>query len=107
MMAPLLVACLLTMALETTFFALFRGTCRWDFLALCLAVNMTTNLTLNTVLLFTGRSGSTVYLLEMVVVAVEYGVYALGIGGSRKLFFQTLAANILSYTLGGLLFGLV
>lgn len=97
----------MTIACETAFFALFRGTRRWDFLALCMAVNLTTNLALNTVLLITGHSKLTVYPLETVVVAMEYGVYALGTGGSRKLFFLTLAANILSYTLGGLLFGFV
>ena len=107
MMAPLLKACFLTMAVETALFTLFRETRRWAFLALCLAVNVATNLTLNCVLLLTGWSGLAVYPLELVVVAVEYGAYALGTGRSQKLFVLTLAANVLSYTLGGLLFGFV
>lgn len=46
-----------------------------------------------------------VYPLELAVVAAEYSVYALACGRSRRLFLLTLAANVLSYSLGLLIFG--
>ena len=103
----LLEACLLTMVAETLFFALWKDYRRWAFLALCLAVNMATNLTLNTLLLMLPWSPLIVYPLETAVVAVEYGVYAYALGRSRRLFLLTLGANALSYSLGGLLYGFV
>ena len=39
------------------------------------------------------------------MVAAEYSVYALACGRSRRLFLLTLAANVLSYSLGLLIFG--
>ena len=97
-------ACLLTVALETTFLA--STWCRRvDFLILCAAVNAATNLTLNLLIEAWGFIPLVVLLLELGVLGVEYTAYALAFGRSKRLFFLTLAANLLSYTVGGLLFG--
>ncbi len=98
-------ACLLTMALETGFFAAagFRSRA---FLGLCLAANAATNLALNLLLGSLGFSPALAVLLELGVLAAEYGAYALMLGRSKKLFLLTLAANALSLGLGGLLLGL-
>ena len=51
------------------------------------------------------RGRRAVYPLEAAVVAAEYAVYAYACGRSKKLFWLTLAANVLSYCLGLILFG--
>ena len=77
------------------------------FLGLCAAVNVASNLTLNLLLALLPCAALTwlVYPLELAVVAAEYSVYALACGRSRRLFLLTLAANVLSYSLGLLIFG--
>ena len=101
-MTQLLLSAALTAAVETLFLAAaYRREAA--FLGLCAAVN----LTLNLVLAFLPRAALTwlVYPLELAVVAAEYSVYALACGRSRRLFLLTLAANVLSYSLGLLIFG--
>ena len=99
-------ACLLTVALETAFFAAF-GCRRADFLLLCATVNAATNLTLNLLLGRWGFTPALVLALELGVLAAEYAAYALALGRSKKLFLLTLAAHVLSYTVGGLILRLV
>lgn len=103
----LALACGLTVIIETAFLALvgYRGRA---FLALCVLVNVATNLTLN--LATAPLSGVVdityfIYILEAAVVCVEYLVYALIEGRSRKLFLLTLAANAISYIAGLFIFG--
>ncbi len=96
--------CLLTVALETGFFAA-AGYRRADFLLLCAAANAATNLTLNLLISAWGFTPGLALLLELCVLAAEYGAYALALGRSKKLFLLTLAANVISYSAGGLLFG--
>lgn len=104
----LLAACLMTVAIETAFFALLGYRDR-VFLLLCICVNGATNLSLNLLLLLADCLGLTlrwlVYLLEAVVVAAEFLVYGAVRGKSWNLFLLTLAANALSYGVGLLLFG--
>lgn len=106
MNVELLWAALLTVAVETVFFAV---TYRRDaaFLVLCAALNIATNLALNLLLscLPQGELHWLIYPLELAVVAIEYAVYAYACGRSKKLFLLTLAANVLSYCLGLALFG--
>lgn len=104
-MTQLLLSAGLTAAVETLFLAAYRRGAA--FLGLCAAVNVASNLTLNLVLAFLPRAALTwlVYPLELAVVAAEYSVYALACGRSRRLFLLTLAANVLSYSLGLLIFG--
>ena len=104
-MTQLLLSAALTAAVETMFLA---AAYRRDaaFLGLCAAVNVASNLTLNLLALLP-RAALTwlIYPLELAVVAAEYSVYALACGRSRRLFLLTLAANVLSYSLGLLIFG--
>ena len=106
MSLELLWAALLTVAVETVFFAV---TYRRDaaFLVLCAALNIATNLALNLLLscLPQGELYWLIYPLELAVVAIEYAVYTYACGGSKKLFLLTLAANVLSYCIGLALFG--
>ncbi len=99
-------AALITVAVETLFFALLY---RRDaaFLVLCAALNLATNLALNLALAYLPRGSLSllVYPLEALVVLVEYAVYAFACARSKRLFFLTLAANVLSYCLGLLIFG--
>lgn len=100
----LLIACVLTVLIETPVFLLagYRGR---DELTVIVCANIVTNLTLNlcAAFLFPQR-GAAEYLAELVVVGAEYTAYALAFGRSRRLFLLTLAANCLSYGLGFLIF---
>ena len=100
------VACLLTLLIETPLFYLWGWRDRRD-VTVVVCVNVISNLLLNLTLLlaFPGRgAGHWVYLLEALVVAGEYAVYALASRPSWKLLLQTFAANLLSYTIGLLIF---
>ena len=100
------VACLLTVLIETPLFYLFGWRDRGA-VTVVVCVNVISNLLLNLTLLldFPGRgAGNWVYLLEALVVAGEYAVYALASRPSWKLLLQTFAANLLSYALGLLIF---
>jgi len=93
-------ACALTVLIETPFLALW-GYRKRDELIIIVCANVVTNLLLN-LLLWRVPSlyGPTVYGLEALVVAVEYGIYRLAFGKRRGLLLLTLAANALSYGLG-------
>ncbi|MBE7004935.1 MAG: hypothetical protein E7425_11795 [Ruminococcaceae bacterium] len=101
----LLRACVLTVLFETPlFFA--AGYRDRDSLTVVICANVVSNLTLNLCVAFLfPERGAVEYVLEALVVAMEYAVYALAFGRSRRLFLLTLAANCLSYGLGLLLFG--
>ena len=94
-------ACLLTVLLETGLFCLL-GYREKDELMIVACANVITNLTLNlTIALFlSGGPGFWLVLLETAVVVAEYLIYASAFGASKKLFLQTLAANVLSYSAG-------
>ena len=98
-------ACLLTVVLETGLFYLL-GYREKDDLTIVACANVVTNLTLNlTIALFlSGGPGLWLALLEGLVVLAEYLIYVRAFGASKKLFLQTLAANLLSYGAGVLLF---
>ena len=98
-------ACLLTVVLETGLFYLL-GYREKDDLTIVACANVVTNLTLTlTIALFlSGGPGLWLALLEGLVVLAEYLIYARAFGASKKLFLQTLAANLLSYGAGVLLF---
>ena len=100
----MLLACALTVLIETPVF-LLAGYRKADEITTVVCANIVTNLPLNLAvwLLFPQR-GSVEYLLEALVVAAEYAVYALAFGRSRRLFLLTLLSNALSYGAGLLLF---
>ena len=98
-------ACALTVLIEGAFLALFGYRSRFA-LTVIVCANVITNLLLNVCiqLLFHGAPGPWVYLMEALVVAAEYAVYAVAFGKSLKLLALTLAANCLSYGIGLLIF---
>ncbi len=98
----LYLACGLTMAIETAYFFLigYRDRC---FLIVCLAVNAATNLSMNLILKQTGVQIGTVIIAEVIVVAVEYAVYCLVSKPSKALLIHTAIANVLSFSIGGIL----
>ena len=104
----LFVACLLTVAIETLFFAIIGYRDR-VFLLLCVLANVATNLSLNLILqllyTFGLRLSFVVYPLELLAVAAEYMIFAAIRGRSPRLLLFTFAANALSYGIGLLLFG--
>jgi hypothetical protein len=100
-------ACFLTILIETALLALF-GKRSAGFITVCVCANAATNLAIN---LSTGRLLELVdityfiYVLESAAAAAEYAVYSLLEGRSRRLFCLTLAANVLSYGAGLLIYG--
>ena len=99
----LYICCALTVVIETAFFALLGYWKEKYFLILCPAVNVATNLSINLILSFYFEWWL-VAVLEVMVVAAEYSVYAAAYGRSKKLFALTLAANIVSFTIGFIMF---
>ena len=94
---------LFTVILETAFFALV-GYRKRDFLLLCAAVNTATTLALNMVSYAAYYAPAVELLGVLVAAALEYLVYALAIGRSKKLLLLTLAANAISFLVGELYF---
>lgn len=97
-------ACALTVAVEAPFLLLCGV--RGKYCApIIICVNIVSNLLLNLVVAFILPSpGAWALLLEAAVVAAEYAVYAAAFGGSARLLALTLAANLLSYTVGLIVF---
>ena len=99
----LLVACVITVAVETAFFALL-GYRNRDSLIIVAGTNAVTNLTLNLSIWFLSLQFSRIrhFLLpfEIAVVVAEYLVYSRAFGRSKRLFWQTFAANVITFTIG-------
>ena len=102
-MILLLIACALTLLIETPFL-FFCGYKGREKLLLIVCVNLATNLTMNLCFLFFVPYGvPSVAIAEILVVAVEFFVYSAAWGRSLRLFLRTFAANALSFLLGLLL----
>jgi hypothetical protein len=101
-------ACLLTIVIETLFFAVV-GYRNRVFLLLCALSNAVTNLSLNLLLQLLYMLGAdltiAVYPLEALAVAAEYWIFAAVRGRSLRLLLLVLAANALSYGAGLLIYG--
>lgn len=102
-MSGMLLACLLTVLIETSFLALF-GWRRQQDLTVILCANVLTNLLLNLSFRL-GLPYEPVWIAagELCVLAAEYAIYARAFGPSLRLLLLTLAANVLSFGLGLLL----
>lgn len=98
-------ACLLTVLIEGAFFAVVGYRDRYS-LTVIVCANVITNLLLNLTIyfVFSGQPGLWIYGMEALVVLAEYAIYAVAFGRSLKLILLTLAANLLSYGAGLLLF---
>lgn len=103
-MAGIIKACVITVVLETAFFAVLAYRKKDDLVVIALA-NVITNLSLNLFLSFVPSAYSPVwlFLLEALVVAAEYLIFSLAFGVSARLFLLTLGANVLSFCTGLLL----
>lgn len=101
----LFVACLLTVLIETPLCWLLGWRNRNE-VTIVVCVNVVSNLLLNLTLYlaFPNGAGNWIYLLEALVVAGEYAVYALASRPGWKLFGMTFLANLVSYGLGLLFF---
>ena len=97
-------ACALTVAVETPFLLLCGVRGRYC-AVIIVCVNIVTNLLLNLfVSLVLPSPGVWALLMEAIIVGVEYAVYAAALDRSARLFVLTLAANLLSYTVGLIVF---
>lgn len=103
-------ALLLTLIFEGLVFLLFRFKNK-DFWILFFLVNVLTNLSINLILLsssfFLSYTALVIllYILEVSVIFIEYFFYTKKEGKSFRLFLSTFLANLLSYSLGLLIFG--
>ena len=103
----LLLACVLTVLIETGFFALCGYRKGWQ-IGVIVCANVVTNLALNLLLLFVlPYTVPIVLALELAVLAAEYAIYALAFGRSGRLLLLTMLANLLSFAVGGFLVQLI
>ena len=99
-MSHIVLACILTVLIETPFLALWGYRERED-LAIIACANAFTNLLLNlSFLLFLPWTPLGIAAGELAVLALECAIYARAFGPSARLFFLTLLANALSLSLG-------
>ena len=98
----LFLPCILTLALELPVFLLAGYRSRYD-LTVVTCTNVITHLTLQLLFLVLPFNALWVILLELCVLAAEYGIYSVAYAPSKKLFLLTLAANALSLGVGLLL----
>lgn len=102
-MSRLLLGCLLTVTLETALFALF-GFRDPVSLGIVACLNAVTNLGLNLALGLLGAAPWAIAVGEALVMAAEYVVCRLAFGPDRRLLPLTIAANVLSFSVGLMLF---
>ena len=95
----LFLPCVLTLLLETPVF-LLAGYRSRDEVTIVVCANVITNLTLQLLFLILPYNALWLTILELAVLAGEYGIYAAAFGRSKRLFLLTLAANALSLTVG-------
>lgn len=99
-----LLACVLTVFLEGVFFFVLGYRNIWEQSVIACA-NVITNLLLNLVLSISAIPREPfIYVLESMAVITEYLIYRRAFSPSRNLFMLTLAANIISYGIGLILF---
>lgn len=90
--------CLITVLIETLFLFILKYR-RKEQLAVIVLVNIVTSLALYLLLSALPNSFIIALLLDIVVIAAEYVVYALCFGRSKKLFVLTLIANLITFLL--------
>ncbi len=93
----LMLFCLIAVILETAFFWMFGYDSR-DEKTVVACTNVLTTLAMNLVMIPNGyRSIPTIVMAEVILIAVEFGIYAIAFGRSRKLLLLTIAANAISF----------
>ena len=102
--------CILTVIIELIVFALFSYAKKGYFIRLLIFTNIFTNISLNFIFYFLIERiyNNFIYLiliiLEMLVVFIEYKIYAATEKSSEKLLGTTITANVLSFILGYFIF---
>jgi len=101
MIGDLLLACLVTVVVETAVFWLAGYRSR-DEILVVVCTNVVTNLVLNLVLYgpFFQVSGYMMRIGELLVIAVETAIYTIAFGRLGKMLALTVAANMLSVFIG-------
>ncbi len=110
----LLIACLLTVLIETVFLMLV-GLNKKEQIPIIICVNIVSNIVLNLVLMVLPLDLSyhlrqwiaALAVLEATVVFCEYFVYRGAFGDLKRLFLKTFFANMLSLAVGCLLMSLM
>ena len=97
----LILACVITVVVETVLFRIF-GYKKADDLVIIVLSNVITNVTLNVLILLVPDLYDVPWLIiaELAVVAAEYLIYRRAFGGSFKLLILTFFANVLSFASG-------
>jgi hypothetical protein len=101
MIFNILLAAVLTIIIETAFlFAV--GYRNRLFVLACVLINFVTNIILNCTLLIIPvfLSRILVYLFEVVIVIIEWGVLSFFTQNKRKLLVCVLLSNLLSFSIG-------
>lgn len=98
----LFLPCILTVLLETPIFWLAGYRTRND-VTIVICTNIVTNLLLQLCFLVLPMRALWIALLELLVLAGEYTIYAVAFGRSKRLFLLTLGANAFSFGFGLLL----
>ena len=102
--------CILTVIIELIVFALLGYAKKGYFIRLLIFTNIFTNISLNYILYFLTERihNNFIYLilvvLEMLVIFIEYKIYAATEKSSEKLLGTTIAANVLSFIFGCFIF---
>ena len=93
----LLLFCLIAVILETAFFWMFRYDSR-DEKTVVACTNVLTTIVMY-LLFFPNwyRSIPTIVMAEVILIAAEFGIYAIAFGRSWKLLLLTIAANAISF----------
>ena len=110
----ILIACLLTVVIETLFLALV-GLRKKEQLPIIVCVNIISSIVLNFVTMLArpdmrnifGQGIMLLVVLEATVIFSEYFVYRGAFGDLKRMFLKTVAANLLSLLLGGFLLKLI
>ena len=98
-------ACVLTVIIECGLFFLFRYRKPLD-LAIIALTNVVTNVALNLFLELVPDAFSFpwIFILEIIVIDIEYMIYRRAFGPSKTLLLLTTVANALSFAVGALVY---
>ena len=99
-MSIMFLFCLIAVIVETGFFWM----CGYDSrekMTVVACTNVLTTLGMNHLMIPNGyRSIPTIVIAEVILIAVEFGIYSIAFGRGWKLLLLTIAANALSFGFG-------
>ena len=93
----LLLFCMIAVIFETAFFWMFGYDSRDERMVVA-CTNVLTTLAMNLMMIPNGyQSIPFVVAAELILIAVEFGIYSIAFGRSGKLLLLTIAANAISF----------